>query len=146
MPRFVKLSLSFLILIVSAGSAAAQTGCGQHLTYYFPDPAGFPPSAFNITYGGPFMDYYDIMVGCAPASAAVESCPTCPKAAQPIVLSTGNTYIKQTDLQIPGLGGGLSLLRTWNSLWPAGGPPFRPLLAEGGQTDSPLFRTGGPVN
>jgi hypothetical protein len=28
----------------------------------------------------------------------------------------------------------------------AGGPPFRPLLAEGGQTDSPLFRTDGPVN
>ena len=36
--------------------------------------------------------------------------------------------------------------RTYYFPDPAGGPPFRPLLAEGGQTDSPLFRTDGPVN
>jgi YD repeat-containing protein len=36
----------------------------------------------------------------------------------PISLSTGNTYISQVDVQLPGLGGGLSLTRTWNSLWP----------------------------
>jgi YD repeat-containing protein len=34
------------------------------------------------------------------------------------MLCSGNTYIQQTDLQIPGLGGGLTLTRMWNSLWP----------------------------
>lgn len=37
----------------------------------------------------------------------------------PINLATGNTFIEQKDIQIPGLGGGLSLVRTWNSAWPA---------------------------
>lgn len=35
----------------------------------------------------------------------------------PIALATGDTYIEQRDLSIPGLGGGLSLVRTWNSIW-----------------------------
>jgi YD repeat-containing protein len=118
MTRSVKLALSFLILILSAISAAAQTGCSQTRTYYSGDPAGTPPGAYNFqdlwTY---FL--YDVKTGCTPASAPVETCPTCPKAAHPIVMSTGNTYIKQTDISIPGLGGGLSLVRAWNSLWPA---------------------------
>jgi len=33
----------------------------------------------------------------------------------PINLANGNTYIEQTDLNIPGLAGGLSLVRTWDS-------------------------------
>jgi len=65
---------------------------------------------------------------CAPAAAASESCPTCHTASpsqtspgfggNPINLATGNTYIEQSDLKIPGLGGGLALVRTWNSRWP----------------------------
>jgi YD repeat-containing protein len=31
-------------------------------------------------------------------------------------LATGNTFITQQDLRIPGLGNGLTLVRTWNSL------------------------------
>jgi YD repeat-containing protein len=50
-------------------------------------------------------------LGCG---AAVSS-PTC---GQPISLATGNTYIVQTDITMPGLGG-LLLTRTWNSLWPS---------------------------
>jgi YD repeat-containing protein len=34
----------------------------------------------------------------------------------PIDLATGNTFIKQTDISLPGLGGGLTLTRTWNSI------------------------------
>ena len=67
MTRFAKL-LSFL-LIICALPAAAQTGCSQTRTYYFPDPAGIPPGAYNITSGGPFMSYYDIKVACTPPSA-----------------------------------------------------------------------------
>ena len=55
-----------------------------------------------------------------PASSAPETNPgpSCPACGKPISLATGNTYIPQTDLSIPGLGGGLKLTRSWNSLWP----------------------------
>ena len=118
MTRFKAFLLFASMGIIFVVPAVAQTGCKQTDVYYFGDSAGIPPAAYNIVYGGPFMDYYDIMIGCIPPSAAVESCPTCPKAAQPIVLSTGNTYIIQPDVKIPGLAGGLSLVRTWNSTWP----------------------------
>jgi hypothetical protein len=51
---------------------------------------------------------------CAPPS----ECPSCNRAAHPIDLATGNTDISQTDIRIPGLGGGLTLVRTWNGVWP----------------------------
>ncbi len=41
-------------------------------------------------------------------------------AGEPIDLSSGNTYIEQTDIRIPGLGGGLTLTRTWNSMGGSG--------------------------
>ena len=37
----------------------------------------------------------------------------------PINIATGNTFIEQKDIRVPGLGGGLGLVRTWNSQWPA---------------------------
>jgi len=51
-----------------------------------------------------------------PSNDPDSTCPTC--AAKPINLLNGNTWITQQDYSIPGLGGGLSLSRTWNSLWP----------------------------
>jgi YD repeat-containing protein len=59
-----------------------------------------------------------------PLGAAPETCLSCnqgktPQVAQPIDLATGNTYIAQSDFSVPGIGGGLSLSRTWNSLLPA---------------------------
>lgn len=60
----------------------------------------------------------------AAAAAETSPGPSCqssnpvPFCGQPINLASGNTYIQQTDLVIPGLGGGLTLIRTWNSLWP----------------------------
>lgn len=46
-------------------------------------------------------------------------CEECQKhsAGRPIDLATGNTYIRQDDIRLPGLGGGLSLSRTWNSIF-----------------------------
>lgn len=60
---------------------------------------------------------------CVPPAAVDETapgphCPGC-EAGQPINLATGNTYIVQTDLRVPGRAGGLALTRTWNSRWPA---------------------------
>src|SRR5260370_13745818 len=39
------------------------------------------------------------------------------QAAQPINLTNGNVWVTQHDYSLPGLGGGMSLDRTWNSLW-----------------------------
>ena len=42
----------------------------------------------------------------------------CPAVAgEPINLTNGNVWITQQDYSLPGLGGGLSISRTWNSLW-----------------------------
>lgn len=56
-----------------------------------------------------------------PPPAPKEPCLACAAAAasKPINLATGNTYIEQRDIRVPGLGGGLTLVRTWNSQWPA---------------------------
>jgi YD repeat-containing protein len=60
---------------------------------------------------------------CPPPNAANEVCPFCNggRTAQssPIDLATGNVYVSQADISVPGLGGGLSLARTWNSLAPS---------------------------
>jgi YD repeat-containing protein len=55
---------------------------------------------------------------CPPAAAAQETQPRCPNCGSPISLGTGDTYIDQTDINVPGLGSGLRLTRTWNSVWP----------------------------
>jgi YD repeat-containing protein len=43
-------------------------------------------------------------------------CPSCMAAGAPINLSSGNTFIIESDVSVPGLGGGLRLARTWNSI------------------------------
>jgi len=53
---------------------------------------------------------------CAPPAPPVGGCSSCTTAGQPIDLSSGNTYIKRTDVRLPGLGGGLTLSRTWSSM------------------------------
>jgi len=60
--------------------------------------------------------------GSAPETAPGQSCPYC---GSPIALASGNTYISQNDLTIPGIGGGLKLTRTWNSMWPPTQTAFR---------------------
>ncbi len=39
------------------------------------------------------------------------------QAGQPINLTNGNVWITHRDYSLPGLGGGLAIERTWNSLW-----------------------------
>jgi len=46
-----------------------------------------------------------------------------PSGAQPINFANGNTWITQQDYFMPGVAGGLTLARTWNSLWAAASPP-----------------------
>src|SRR6185437_16886786 len=62
-----------------------------------------------------------------PSNVADTVCLNCSKkipitpaqAGHPINLATGNTYISQSDISVPGLGGGLALSRIWNSRLPA---------------------------
>ena len=53
-----------------------------------------------------------------PKSATTQSPPVC-TGGGPINFASGNTFVNQTDVSIPGLGGGLALSRTWNSILPA---------------------------
>ncbi len=51
---------------------------------------------------------------CAPAPA----CESCNRGGRPIDFASGDTYFTEVDLKIPGLGGGLTLQRSWHSVWP----------------------------
>ena len=73
-----------------------------------------PPGAGGPGGGGPSPAGPGGSGGAPPPGPA-----STPQAARPIYLTTGDVYIDQMDASIPGLGGGLSLRRRWNSLWPA---------------------------
>ena len=44
-------------------------------------------------------------------------------AGAPLNVTNGNVWIEERDFSVPGLGGGLNLTRTWNSLWLLANPP-----------------------
>jgi YD repeat-containing protein len=78
-----------------------------------PFPAGFGPwNCYLIEFVGYTCGWYS----CPPPNAVGRQC-NCIGGA-PIDLLTGNTFIKETDVRIPGLSDGLRLIRTWNSQWP----------------------------
>ena len=114
-----------LVLVVLqcllGGTAIAQSSnsCQGTIVISF---SGFVPVGWNCVGWGYFV-FLSICTfpkpTCAPAAAQNETCPTCPHASNPISLATGNTYVEQTDVRIPGLSNGLTLVRTWNSQWPS---------------------------
>jgi len=122
--KFVGFSL---LAVLTAGfflnSIADAQSCGPSISYqiwYNTDP--IPPGWLCIYPGqGPWsmMCIVPTSGNCPP----IHWCPTCGKwvtaAGEPINLTNGNTYIQEKDVKLPGLGGGLSLDRTWNSMWPA---------------------------
>jgi YD repeat-containing protein len=129
------------LLLALAGQAAAQSGNSCWITQ---DVAGFEFNNFPAMVAAWAADGYScVCVGattqcnmyactkqiCAvpPANSSNETAPgpppnTCPactaQGSEPVNFTTGNVYIQQTDIRVPGLGGGLNLTRTWNSLWP----------------------------
>jgi YD repeat-containing protein len=103
-------------LSVFVSESSAQSTCISTQTYWFTDniPAGWTCA----TGPGPFM------LICTGASVCQTTswCPTCGRGGSaggaPINFTNGNTYIQQNDVNLPGLGGGLKLNRTWSSMWP----------------------------
>ena len=106
--------LAFLQWALSVPSVA-QTPPGCLATQSWTFPVQLPFGWFvYLAYPGTYT-YLIAAMTCPPAPPPCH----CPAAASPISLGTGETFINQADFKIPGLGGGLSLTRTWNSIWPS---------------------------
>jgi YD repeat-containing protein len=122
----MKKSVAILLVLVVlqcglGGTAMAQSGnsCQTSFVVSF---SGLIPTGWNCVGWGYFVFLSICTVPnttCAPAASPREVCPWCPSGGKPISLATGNTYIEQTDLRIPGLSNGLTLARTWISQWPS---------------------------
>jgi len=126
------LFVSVVLICAFSLDAAAQTSlscttwvsCGPYSFWNTECVPALPQGAFNCvpspTIG---QTCQEVTNQCPPAAAGDETCPTCGKATPtvggPISLGTGNTYIQQNDVRIPGLSGGLTLVRTWISRWPS---------------------------
>lgn len=105
----------------TASAQVAQNCLGVAWTSWIEGYLPLPPGVFNCqTYLFTGTACWVMLSGCPPAAAASETCLACALAAAglPVSLASGNTYIEENDVRLPGLGGGLTLDRIWNSLWP----------------------------
>jgi YD repeat-containing protein len=117
--------LSVLLGVMSSGALAQLSSqCVIAIIWWGitdgPIDAYYPGATCGIGQG-PFSSICTIPAYfCAPAAAASETCPCANgTASHPISLASGDTYIEENDVRLPGLSGGLSLRRIWNSLWPS---------------------------
>ena len=124
------LALTILECVLSEGVwAQSVPRCWREVDVELDSP-GSPPVPWPLPAGhvcsqypascGPYCTrcWVPPSKGC-PSPYRKHSCPRDANAAecgQPIDLATGNTFITQTDISLPGLGGGLALSRTWNSI------------------------------
>jgi YD repeat-containing protein len=120
----VALSLFLALECVLSSPLAAQSCGGKLVTQRWDWPNPIPTGWF---YFGPYPAPFSYLIASWGASCPpVGYCPTScsdgnagiPGAGAPINLTNGNTYVQENDVRIPGLGGGLTLERTWNSTWP----------------------------
>jgi YD repeat-containing protein len=116
---FVLLAAVFVLEGLLAIGVHGQGIPACYLVYqmYPYDPAfGFVIPGSTCT-AVPFMTLQNCWVATSKCSAICQDClANTPTGSNPINLATGDTFITQSDLSIPGLGGGLSLSRTWHSL------------------------------
>jgi len=106
-----------LCCVLSPGAVAqSPANCFAITVWWFPDAI-----PFGWAYYGPYPGTYGYHIWAWNATCPPKEppCPHCNTVGSPISVATGNTYIEQKDIRIPGLGGGLNLVRTWNSTWPA---------------------------
>lgn len=117
--------LVFLVLqcLIGAGleaqtypaSCLAHPSCAIYSLYDAVCIPPLPPGVFDC-YSVPFSMVAECLIKTYTCGDA-PPCDTCSLlGGKPINLASGNTFISQSDLNIPGLGGGLAVSRTWNSL------------------------------
>jgi len=107
-------------LALSPGMQAQQlpSNCFMPTIWYWPDPIPVGYFVWSPYGQGPYSYYIAaVLAACAPPVPEPRS--QCPNCSKPISLASGNTFIEESDVSLPGLGGGLKLRRTWNSTWPA---------------------------
>lgn len=117
MNRLAKLVVLVVAVCSSGITASAQLpGACWHWGTGFAGPNN--PGWFDCVPADPDWACKAWNSPCLPAVSKSETRGECPNCSKPISLSSGNTSIEETDVRIPGLSGGLSLSRTWNSIWP----------------------------
>ena len=102
-------------------AAPPVTKCNTHFTWHTGEtfwPRNAACTCVSIPSG--YQDCWVKNSVCAPKPKK-ENCCT---AGHPIDLASGDVYFSETDIQVPGLGGGLTFTRTWNSVWPQSPPTF----------------------
>lgn len=127
---FFIVAVVLAIVIGAPAIASAQSSCTVYVystDYGFGWDPPLPPGAYDChgitSQSGSIVCTVDTF-RCPLPAAQTENprCIECEKraaqASNPINLATGDVYIDQSDVSIPGLGGGLRLTRSWNSLWP----------------------------
>jgi len=108
----------------AAAQGSQACGTGWFCSDYGGGPAGPcaptpPPPAIFVGSETYHTFLYSVATSACYRGNPNDACPWCTTAGKPINLATGNTYIEQTDVSVPGLGGGLTLARTWNSKFPS---------------------------
>ena len=115
-------ALLFLWLAFSGKSAAQTTNPCLWIGWEecWPGDNCSPPGIFII---GPGPGGWTLTIGAwtCPPQPCIECSGGSPSAtaSHPIYLTSGDTYIEETDVALSGLSGGLSLRRRWNSVWPS---------------------------
>ena len=124
----MKLKITVTLLSVCAwlcSYSAGQSACHAGRMCLLGDCGVLPPGATCQNPGGlpngmscQWFTYHcnakPVPGPSCPASAATASpCQT----GEPINVATGDTFIIENDIKLPGLDAGLALTRTWNSAW-----------------------------
>src|SRR5215813_5547408 len=91
----------WILASILAPGASGQTNPCIHFGTGLTPP--FPPGFVNCQYQmWRFGSYTCAFYSCPPPASRYESCPKCTNAGAPINLLTGNTFIEQNDVRIPG--------------------------------------------
>lgn len=123
---FALVFLASLTVLAFPAAAQSNDACVQQIVWH--TYVGPTPPAWQCTVDNPGGGFWPDAIchvrqgtaQCAPYNSPPETalgCSKC-KGGGPIDFTTGNTYIEQADVLLPGIGGGLALKRTWNSMWP----------------------------
>ena len=113
------LAICFLVCVCWVGSAPSQsclhepTGNACYKIFGFTLGQTYIPKGATC-YCGPATPLQE--TDCWVPLCTIHICLKCLEAGSPISLANGDTFIEQQDIKVPGLGNGLTLVRTWSSL------------------------------